>query len=35
MLVDVLKNLATIGALFMIASYDRRRKNVEAAYGDV
>ncbi|WP_275191057.1 hypothetical protein [Bradyrhizobium sp. CSA112] len=33
-LVDALKNLAIIGALFMIAG-DGRGKNVEAAYGDV
>jgi putative oxidoreductase len=34
-LVDALKNLSIIGALFMIAGYGRRTKDVQAAYGDV
>ena len=34
-LVDALKNLSIIGALFMIAGYGRRSKAAEAAYGDV
>ncbi|WP_236843152.1 hypothetical protein [Bradyrhizobium icense] len=34
-LVDALKNLAIIGALFMTAGYGRGPKNLEAAYGDV
>jgi uncharacterized membrane protein YphA (DoxX/SURF4 family) len=34
-LVDALKNLSLIGALFMIAGYGRGRKAAEAAYGDV
>jgi putative oxidoreductase len=34
-LVDALKNLSIIGALFMIAGYGRRPKDVQAAYGDV
>jgi uncharacterized membrane protein YphA (DoxX/SURF4 family) len=35
-LVDALKNLSIIGALFMIAGYgSRRARIVEAAYGDV
>lgn len=33
-LVDALKNLAIIGALFMIAGYGRGSKNFEPAYGD-
>ena len=35
MLVDALKNLAIIGALFMIMGYGRATRPVEAAYGDV
>jgi uncharacterized membrane protein YphA (DoxX/SURF4 family) len=35
MLVDALKNLAIIGALFMIIGYGRATRSVEAAYGDV
>jgi putative oxidoreductase len=34
-LIDALKNLSIIGALFMIAGYGRRSKDVQAAYGDV
>jgi putative oxidoreductase len=34
-LMDALKNLSIIGALFMIAGYGRRSKGVDAAYGDV
>ena len=34
-LVDALKNLSLIGALFMIAGYGRGARAVEAAYGDV
>ena len=34
-LVDALKNLAIIGALFMIAGYGRGHRAAEAAYGDV
>jgi len=34
-LIDALKNLSIIGALFMIAGYGRRPKMVEPAYGDV
>jgi uncharacterized membrane protein YphA (DoxX/SURF4 family) len=34
-LLDALKNLSIIGALFMIAGYGRRSKDVQAAYGDV
>ena len=34
-LVDALKNLAIIGALFMIIGYGRTTRPVEAAYGDV
>jgi len=34
-LVDALKNLSLIGALFMIAGYGRGRKAAEAAYGDI
>jgi putative oxidoreductase len=34
-LVDALKNLAIIGALFMIAGYGRGSRTAEAAYGDV
>ena len=33
--VDALKNLAIIGALFMIMGYGRATRPVEAAYGDV
>jgi uncharacterized membrane protein YphA (DoxX/SURF4 family) len=35
MVVDALKNLAIIGALFMIAGYGRGRRVAEPAYGDV
>jgi hypothetical protein len=35
MLVDALKNLSIIGALFMIIGYGRATRPVEAAYGDV
>ncbi len=35
MLVDALKNLAIIGALFMIMGYGRATRTAEAAYGDV
>ena len=34
-LVDALKNLSIIGALFMIAGYGRGPRSSEAAYGDV
>jgi putative oxidoreductase len=34
-LVDALKNLSIIGALFMIAGYGRGTRTAEAAYGDV
>jgi putative oxidoreductase len=34
-LVDALKNLAIIGALFMIMGYGRVTRPAEAAYGDV
>jgi putative oxidoreductase len=34
-LVDALKNLSIIGALFMIAGYGQTPKKVEAAYGDI
>jgi putative oxidoreductase len=34
-LVDALKNLSLIGALFMIAGYGRRSAAAEPAYGDV
>lgn len=34
-LVDALKNLSIIGALFMIVGYGRATRPVEAAYGDV
>jgi uncharacterized membrane protein YphA (DoxX/SURF4 family) len=34
-LVDALKNLSLIGALFMIAGYGRGRRSAEPAYGDV
>jgi putative oxidoreductase len=33
-LVDALKNLSIIGALFMIAGYGRTSRTVEPAYGD-
>ena len=33
--VDALKNLSIIGALFMIMGYGRATRPVEAAYGDV
>ncbi|MDE2380167.1 DoxX family protein [Bradyrhizobium sp.] len=35
MLVDALKNLAIIGALFMIMGYGRATRQAEPAYGDV
>jgi putative oxidoreductase len=35
MLVDALKNLSIIGALFMIAGYGRAPRTAEHAYGDV
>ncbi len=35
MLVDALKNLSIIGALFMIAGYGRASRAAEPAYGDV
>ena len=35
MLIDALKNLSIIGALFMIAGYGRGPRPSEAAYGDV
>jgi putative oxidoreductase len=34
-LVDALKNLSIIGALFMLAGYGRGPRNAEPAYGDV
>jgi len=34
-LIDALKNLSIIGALFMIAGYGRRTSEVESAYGEV
>jgi putative oxidoreductase len=34
-LVDALKNLSIIGALFMIAGYGRDTRTAEPAYGDV
>ncbi|HEY5129144.1 MAG TPA: DoxX family protein [Bradyrhizobium sp.] len=34
-LVEALKNLSIIGALFMIAGYGRTPRNVEPVYGDV
>jgi putative oxidoreductase len=34
-LMDALKNLSIIGALFMIAGYGRASRTVEATYGDV
>jgi uncharacterized membrane protein YphA (DoxX/SURF4 family) len=34
-LIDALKNLSIIGALFMLAGYGRRPKMAEPAYGDV
>jgi uncharacterized membrane protein YphA (DoxX/SURF4 family) len=34
-LVDALKNLSIIGALFMIAGYGRGSRMAEPAYGDV
>ena len=34
-LVDALKNLSIIGALFMIAGYGRGTRTAEPAYGDV
>ncbi|WP_369724213.1 MULTISPECIES: DoxX family protein [unclassified Bradyrhizobium] len=35
MVIDALKNLSIIGALFMIMGYGRATRPVEAAYGDV
>jgi putative oxidoreductase len=35
MLVEALKNLSIIGALFMIAGYGRATRTIEPAYGDV
>jgi putative oxidoreductase len=35
MLMDALKNLSIIGALFMIAGYGRGRRPAEPAYGDM
>jgi putative oxidoreductase len=35
MLMDALKNLSIIGALFMIAGYGRGPRMAEPAYGDV
>lgn len=35
MIVDALKNLSIIGALFMIAGFGRGRRAAEPAYGDV
>ena len=35
MLIDALKNLSIIGALFMIAGYGRGPRNSEPAYGDI
>ena len=35
MLVDALKNLSIIGALFMIMGYGRATRSAETAYGDV
>jgi uncharacterized membrane protein YphA (DoxX/SURF4 family) len=34
-LMDALKNLSIIGALFIIAGYGRTRRSAEPAYGDV
>jgi putative oxidoreductase len=34
-LMDALKNLSIVGALFMIAGYGRGPRNAEPAYGDV
>ena len=34
-LMDALKSLSIIGALFMIAGYGRANRTVESAYGDV
>ena len=34
-LIDALKNLSIIGALFMIAGYGRGPRMIEPAYGDV
>jgi putative oxidoreductase len=34
-LIDALKNLSIIGALFMIAGYGRTPRTVEPAYGDI
>jgi putative oxidoreductase len=34
-LVDALKNLSIIGALFMIAGYGRSPRSIEPVYGDV
>jgi uncharacterized membrane protein YphA (DoxX/SURF4 family) len=35
MLIDALKNLSIIGALFMIMGYGRATRSAETAYGDV
>ena len=35
MVVDALKNLSIIGALFMLMGYGRTTRPAEAAYGDV
>ena len=35
MLIDALKNLSIIGALFIIAGYGRSSQTPEPAYGDV
>ena len=35
MLIEALKNLSIVGALFMIAGYGRGSRNSEPAYGDV
>ena len=34
-LIDALKNLSIMGALFMIAGYGRGQRTAEPAYGDV
>ena len=34
-LIDALKNLSIIGALFMIMGYGRATRSAETAYGDV
>ena len=35
MIIDALKNLSLIGALFIIAGYGKGPRSVEPAYGDV